>query len=149
PSRTERAEIVRTRPSHRIDLRLGRHTTAAWVYPGDPGRRPLLMVHGFRGDHHGMDLIAGDIRDREVIVPDLPGFGRTPPLASGSGPRSVVDYLFALDTEIGRQRQAKPIVVGHSLDRSSSAIWPPPTPRHFPSSFSSTPSPARRWRARP
>ncbi|HJA61915.1 MAG TPA: alpha/beta hydrolase [Candidatus Brevibacterium intestinavium] len=73
------------------------------------------MVHGFRGDHHGMDLIAGDIRDREVIVPDLPGFGRTPPLESGSGLRSFVDYLFALGTEIGRQRQAKPIVVGHSF----------------------------------
>src|SRR5699024_1805672 len=115
PSRTERAEIVRTRPSHRIDLRLGRHTTAAWVYPGDPGRRPPLMVHGFRGDHHGLDPIAGEIRVGEVTVPDLPCLGRTPPLPSGSGLRSFVDYLSAPPTEIGRQRQAKPIVVGHSF----------------------------------
>lgn len=62
-----------------------------------------------------MDLIAGDIRDREVIVPDLPGFGCTPPLESGSGLSSFVDYLFALDTEISRRWQAEPIVVGHSF----------------------------------
>nr|WP_301541235.1 alpha/beta hydrolase [Brevibacterium renqingii] len=96
-------------------MRLGSHTTSAWVHPGDPEHRPLLMVHGFRGDHHGMDLIAGDIRGREVIVPDLPGFGRTPPLESGSGLKSFVDYLLALHAEITRLRQTVPIMVGHSF----------------------------------
>jgi pimeloyl-ACP methyl ester carboxylesterase len=106
---------VRTRDSHHTELRLGDHTTAAWVHPGDSACRPLLMVHGFRGDHHGMDLIAGSIRDREVIVPDLPGFGDTPPLETGSGLVSFVDYLLALRTEIARQRNVDPILVGHSF----------------------------------
>lgn len=73
------------------------------------------MVHGFRGDHHGMELIAGSITDREVIVPDLPGFGLTGPLDSGSSLSAFVDYLTALRTEVGRQRGVKPILVGHSF----------------------------------
>ncbi len=40
------------------------------------------MVHGFRGDHHGLAQIALRIRERQpelsIIVPDLPGFGQTP-----------------------------------------------------------------------
>ncbi|WP_062242346.1 alpha/beta fold hydrolase [Brevibacterium epidermidis] len=106
---------MRVRPSQRIDFRQNGHTTASWVYPGNPQLRPLLMVHGFRGDHHGMDLIAGSITDREVIVPDLPGFGVTPPLDTGSSLTSFVDYLQDLRTEIGRQQGMMPILVGHSF----------------------------------
>ncbi|SDS74443.1 Pimeloyl-ACP methyl ester carboxylesterase [Brevibacterium siliguriense] len=106
---------MRTRESQRIDLRLESHRTAAWLYPGDRSQRPLLMVHGFRGDHHGMDLIAGSITDREVVVPDLPGFGLTAPLESGSSLPAFVDYLLALRAEVGRQRGATPILVGHSF----------------------------------
>lgn len=73
------------------------------------------MVHGFRGDHHGMDLIAGSITDREVIVPDLPGFGITAPLGSGSSLSAFVDHLLALRAEVGRQRGVTPILVGHSF----------------------------------
>ncbi|WP_264674060.1 alpha/beta fold hydrolase [Brevibacterium sp. CFH 10365] len=106
---------MRSRQSQPITIRLGSHSTAAWVYPGDRQQRPLLMVHGFRGDHHGMDLIAGTITDREVIVPDLPGFGLTVPLDAGSSLSAFVDYLVALRTEIAGQRGMTPILVGHSF----------------------------------
>lgn len=58
-------------------------TTRAWQY-GDPEGAPLILVHGFRGDHHGLDGIARAVAERlpevRTIVPDLPGFGRTPPV---------------------------------------------------------------------
>ncbi|UVI37726.1 alpha/beta fold hydrolase [Brevibacterium spongiae] len=91
------------------------HETAAWVYDGDEQARPLLMVHGFRGDHHGMDLIAGEIRDRTVIVPDLPGFGETSPLHAGLGLNSYIDFLSGLVIEITRVFGLPPIVLGHSF----------------------------------
>lgn len=106
---------MRSRRSQQIEIRLGSHSTAAWVYPGDRQQRPLLMVHGFRGDHHGMDLIAGSITDREVIVPDLPGFGATAPLDAGSTLNAFVDYLVALRDEVARQSGTTPILVGHSF----------------------------------
>lgn len=50
--------------------------TAYWEY-GDPDGVPLLLVHGFRGDHHGLEGIAKAITGARVIVPDLPGFGES------------------------------------------------------------------------
>lgn len=59
---------------------LGVHTPA-WQY-GHPDAAPLILVHGFRGDHHGLDEIARGIAARvpgvRTIVPDLPGFGDAP-----------------------------------------------------------------------
>lgn len=73
------------------------------------------MVHGFRGDHHGMDRIAGAVRDRDVIVADLPGFGITPPLSAGLSLDSYCDHLAGLVAEVSTRWQAAPIVLGHSF----------------------------------
>jgi pimeloyl-ACP methyl ester carboxylesterase len=32
------------------------------------------MIHGFRGDHHGLQLFADALPEYRVIIPDLPGF---------------------------------------------------------------------------
>ncbi|WP_281163348.1 alpha/beta fold hydrolase [Nesterenkonia alba] len=39
-----------------------------------------MFVHGFRGDHHGMQLIVDALPEFEVVVPDLPGFNATEPV---------------------------------------------------------------------
>lgn len=75
----------------------------------------MLIVHGFRGDHHGMDLIAAALRDREVLVPDLPGFGATSALAAGLSLDSYVDHLGFLIAEVTARYDAPPIVIGHSF----------------------------------
>lgn len=55
----------------------------AWQY-GDPAGAPLILVHGFRGDHHGLEGLAhalvAQLPGLRVIVPDLPAFGSTPPI---------------------------------------------------------------------
>jgi pimeloyl-ACP methyl ester carboxylesterase len=59
-----------------------------WEY-GDAAGEAIVLVHGFRGDHHGLEGIAvriaalGEARGRtmRVIVPDLPGFGQSGPIA--------------------------------------------------------------------
>lgn len=55
--------------------------TRAWQY-GAPDGELLVLVHGFRGDHHGLEglalaaiALAPELR---IIVPDLPGFGSSP-----------------------------------------------------------------------
>lgn len=56
-------------------------STQAWQYGADEG--PLLvLVHGFRGDHHGLEglalaasALAPELR---IVVADLPGFGESP-----------------------------------------------------------------------
>lgn len=56
-------------------------TTRAWQYGAKDGQL-LVLVHGFRGDHHGLQglaqaasLLAPELR---IVVPDLPGFGESP-----------------------------------------------------------------------
>src|SRR5699024_10238991 len=53
---------------------------AVFKYPGPPGAPQLLAVHGFRGDHHGLELIVDGLTPYEIWVPDLPGFGVSGPL---------------------------------------------------------------------
>ena len=57
--------------------------TRAWCY-GSRSGPPLVLVHGFRGDHHGLEGLAEAIALRapelRIVVPDLPGFGETPPV---------------------------------------------------------------------
>ncbi|MDK1359059.1 alpha/beta hydrolase [Arthrobacter sp. zg-Y1219] len=50
---------------------------------------PIFMVHGFRGDHHGLLRIVEALPGHRVLVPDLPGFGRGEPLP---GPHDVGAY---------------------------------------------------------
>lgn len=45
------------------------------------------MVHGFRGDHHGMQLMVDALPEFEIFVPDLPGFNATPPVTDDAGRR--------------------------------------------------------------
>ncbi|GAA1938536.1 alpha/beta hydrolase [Brevibacterium antiquum] len=99
----------------RTDFTVDGHPTAVWVHSAESTARPVLMVHGFRGDHHGMDLMAGAIRDRDVIVGDLPGFGLTPPLSAGLSLDSYCDHLVGLIAEVTSRWQAAPIVLGHSF----------------------------------
>ena len=41
-----------------------------------PAEAPLVIaVHGFRGDHHGLEQVVARLPEYRVIMPDLPGFG--------------------------------------------------------------------------
>lgn len=63
--------------------------TAWWEY-GDPQAPVIVMVHGFRGDHHGLEPIVAKLPGYRVIVPDLPGFGASSTFADG--PHDIDGY---------------------------------------------------------
>ena len=52
-------------------------TSTYWVYEpvhATPETRTILVIHGFRGDHHGLLRIADQLPEMRLIMPDLPGF---------------------------------------------------------------------------
>ncbi|NHI16774.1 alpha/beta fold hydrolase [Microbacterium excoecariae] len=57
--------------------------TAYWEYGDAAAPVTILAVHGFRGDHHGLEPVVAHLPGVRWIMPDLPGFGETPALASG------------------------------------------------------------------
>lgn len=44
--------------------------------------RTLVMVHGFRGDHHGLERVVELLPEHRIIMADLPGFGLSPAFTS-------------------------------------------------------------------
>ena len=72
-------------PAQRREVEVAGGATAYWEY-GDPDAGvTLLMVHGYRGDHHGLEPVVAFLDGIRVISPDLPGFGETPPLRGPDG----------------------------------------------------------------
>lgn len=66
---------------------------AFWTYEPvqeTPETRTILVIHGFRGDHHGLLRVADQLPEMRIIMPDLPGFGRSE--AFGSGGHTVPGY---------------------------------------------------------
>lgn len=52
--------------------------TPYWVYPAStPKAKTVVFFHGYRGNHNGLEAIAGALHDFKVIIPDLPGFGES------------------------------------------------------------------------
>ena len=100
------------------------------VFP--EGSYPVLLVHGFRGDHHGLEIIANYllklIPNVSIISPDLPGFGRSADLPENTrdenaqGEDNINAYVawlndFVKHTNPAREN-AQPLplhVVGHSF----------------------------------
>jgi pimeloyl-ACP methyl ester carboxylesterase len=65
--------------------------------------RPLLLVHGLGGSRHSFDPITDALAaEREVIAPDLPGFGATPPLRGEVSIARLADALerFLVDQDL-------------------------------------------------
>ena len=73
------------------------------VYFEYPATRPealtLVMIHGYRGNHRGLEAIAAGLSNYRVLIPDLPGFGESEPLASM---HSVENYSLWLDKFVAK-----------------------------------------------
>ncbi|MFD6699060.1 MULTISPECIES: alpha/beta fold hydrolase [unclassified Microbacterium] len=86
--------------------------TAYWSYGPDDAELTVLAVHGFRGEHHGLEPVVAHLPGIRVIMPDLPGFGETAPL-----PGRVHDIDAYAQWLIDFAAVAAPgaVVLGHSF----------------------------------
>jgi pimeloyl-ACP methyl ester carboxylesterase len=74
------AALLEALPVRREQVEVLGGTTAYWVYGADDAAVTVLAVHGFRGEHHGLEPVMAHLPGIRVIAPDLPGFGETPPV---------------------------------------------------------------------
>ncbi|WP_144801136.1 alpha/beta fold hydrolase [Curtobacterium sp. BH-2-1-1] len=87
-------------------------TTHYWEYGPADAQETVLAVHGFRGDHHGLETIAAHLVGKRVLVPDLPGFGISDPLPV-SDIDGYVGWLTGFHRALGLTRDT--VVLGHSF----------------------------------
>ncbi|WP_438856015.1 alpha/beta fold hydrolase [Agromyces sp. M3QZ16-3] len=75
--------------------------TAWWEY-GPEDAPVIVAVHGFRGDHHGLEPIVAKLPGYRVIIPDLPGFGASSTFADRPHDIDAYgDWLVAFVAETG------------------------------------------------
>lgn len=88
--------------------------THYWEYGNSDSPIQLVLIHGFRGDHHGLEPIVAELgADVHALIPDLPGFGKSTALASPATIESfstwLIEFLSAVNAPITT------VVLGHSF----------------------------------
>ena len=88
--------------------------TRYWSYPSNRSNaKVIIFIHGYRGNHHGLEAIAGALEDFNVIIPDLPGFGQSTPFAGEHTIEAYSNWLGELIQKLAPKE--KPILLGHSF----------------------------------
>lgn len=88
--------------------------TAYWIYPATTAKPlgQIVFVHGYRGNHHGLEAIAGAVDNYDLIIPDLPGFGDSDSLVAR---HSIANYAKWLVEFVNKIEFKHPIVLAHSF----------------------------------
>jgi pimeloyl-ACP methyl ester carboxylesterase len=98
-------------PKHYFDFKEAR--TAYWSYH-DTSLPTIVMIHGFRGTHHGLERIVEQLSEYNVIVPDLPGFGASHALPNNTHDlEHYVEFTHAFIKHICPK--TPPVLLGHSF----------------------------------
>ncbi|HUI35061.1 MAG TPA: alpha/beta hydrolase [Stellaceae bacterium] len=112
PAKAKSVDLDSAGPTSRIyfSQRLRLH----YVDWGNPGARPLLLVHGGRDHCRNWDWVAQALRhDWHVLAPDLRGHGDSQ--WSPDGSYSMAAYIYDLAQLIHQQELSPVTIVSHSL----------------------------------
>ena len=118
-------------PAHdRVLVVLGVRTHLVEYGPVDADRT-VVLVHGFRGDHHGLGPVVAQLPGIRFLAPDLPGFGSSEPLSDR--PHDIDGYVAWLDAFLQAAGvHGTAVLLGHSFGSivvSAAVAAGVPTPR--------------------
>lgn len=89
-------------------------TTRYWDYGPADATTTVVVVHGYRGEHHGLEPVVAHLRGVRIISPDLPGFGESDALVGR--PHDIAGYsawLVEFVAALGLTGTA--VILGHSF----------------------------------
>ncbi|WP_354566977.1 alpha/beta hydrolase [Glaciihabitans sp. UYNi722] len=85
-------------PVERHEISVLGSSTRYWVYGPEDAATTIVIAHGYRGDHHGLEPVIAQLPGIRWIGPDMPGFGESTPLTEV--PHSVAGFSQWLTTFI-------------------------------------------------
>ncbi|HNP15754.1 MAG TPA: alpha/beta fold hydrolase, partial [Terrimesophilobacter sp.] len=107
------AQLDKIPVEHREVAILGSETRY-WVYGPEDAETTIVVVHGYRGEHHGLEPIVAHLPEYRFISADLPGFGESTPLKDQS--HSIDGYAAWLDAFMAAlEVRGTAVVLGHSF----------------------------------
>ncbi|GAB3123018.1 alpha/beta fold hydrolase [Glaciibacter psychrotolerans] len=108
------ADLLARIPLHEHAVTVLGSTTRYWEYGDSAAPTTIVMVHGFRGDHHGLEPVVAQLSGVRILSPDLPGFGGSEPLRQAA--HDIDGYARWLSEFV---RQVAPsgrfVLLGHSF----------------------------------
>jgi pimeloyl-ACP methyl ester carboxylesterase len=114
PAPNPYAALVAATPVRESVVEVLGSTTHYWTYGAEDARLTIVAVHGFRGEHHGLEPVAVQLPGIRILSPDLPGFGDSTPLTAvghdiDGYARWLGGFVDALDLPV------LPVILGHSF----------------------------------
>lgn len=89
-------------------------TTRYWDYGPADARTTVVVVHGYRGEHHGLEPVVAHLRELRIISPDLPGFGESDALIGR--PHDIAGYSAWLSAFVAALApDGEAVILGHSF----------------------------------
>ena len=86
-------------------------TVNYWVF-NPKAKKTIVMIHGFRGTHHGLLFVAKRLPNYRLIIPDLPGFGTSTPLNKTHDLAGYCEFLGKFTSAV---TDKPPALLGHSF----------------------------------
>jgi len=123
PARSPYADKLAAIPTRRREVDVLGSTTRYWVYGPEDAETTVVVVHGYRGEHHGLEPVIAQMPGIRFLSPDLPAFGESTPLVGT--PHSIDGYAAWLAGFLDALALEKPpVVLGHSFGSivASSAV---------------------------
>jgi len=114
PTPSPYAELLAGIPARERRLDVLGGDTKYWEYGPENAATTLIVVHGYRGEHHGLEPVIAQLRGIRIISPDLPGFGESGPLPGRA--HDIAGYsawLAAFVEALGLTGTA--VILGHSF----------------------------------
>ena len=112
------AERLSRIPVQRQEVEVRGGTTAYWIYGPDDAETTVIAVHGFRGEHHGLESVLAFLPELRVLAPDLPGFGESAPLP---GRRHDLQEYAGWLADFAAATAPGAVILGHSFGSIVSA----------------------------
>jgi pimeloyl-ACP methyl ester carboxylesterase len=111
---TPHADALARIPVREASLEVLGSTTRYWEYGPSDAAHTVVIAHGYRGDHHGLEPVIALLPGIRFISPDLPGFGLSTPMTQA--PHSIDGYarwFVAFLDALGLRGEA--VILGHSF----------------------------------
>ena len=98
----------------RHTLQINNRRVVYFEYPSTAEQdTTLIMIHGYRGNHRGLEAIAAGLGNYRILIPDLPGFGESEPLEQNHSVENYSSWLQEFVLELGLGNDLN--LMGHSF----------------------------------